>query len=306
VNLKALGIVSLVMILGGFLTVNYGPFSSPSAKTPCKEPLTYRLGDIDSRFDITKDQLTKVMKEVETLWGTALDRQLLDYKKDGKVAIHLIYSEDQKRTEAEQALAKRIQNQKKYIKVLENEYKDLKSRFEAKHNEYQKMTTTYNKKAKAYYQLKSKWKGKGITSQLYSRLEKIEKEVKDLRSEIQRKEENLELLRQQTNAKSRQLNTLIDQQNELVTRYNRRFGEAKKFNQGRYIKNGDEERINIFQFSNLAQLKVVLAHEAGHALGLDHVENPKSIMHSIMEKQDIFNLSLTDEDVEAIKDRCNN
>lgn len=304
-NLKALGIVSLVMILGGFLTVSYSPFSSPSATVPCEEPLTYRLGDIDSRFDITRDQLTKVLREVEILWGTALDRQLLDYQKDGKVAVHLIYSEDQQRTEAEQALAKRIRDQKEYIEVLEDEYKDLKYRFEARHSDYKKIATAYNKKAETYYRLRSKGQDKEVTSQLYKRLEKMEKEVNDLKSEIERKEENLELLRQRTNAKSRQLNTLIDQQNQLVTRYNRRFSEAKKFNQGRYIKKGDEERINIFQFGNMAQLKVVLAHEAGHALGLDHVKNPKSIMHAIMEEQDIFNLSLTDEDVEAIKNRCN-
>ncbi|MDZ7681079.1 MAG: matrixin family metalloprotease [Fodinibius sp.] len=90
----------------------------------------------------------------------------------------------------------------------------------------------------------------------------------------------------------------------MVTEYNRRFSVAKKFNQGRYIRQGNDERINIFQFANDAQLKTVLAHEAGHAMGLEHVGNPRSLMHAIMQQQDIYNLSLSDEDLAAIRNRC--
>lgn len=307
-NLKSFGIISFVIIIGGLLTVN-GYFSGAATATvePCQQPLTYQFGDIDPRFDITKDKLIQIMKEVETVWATAMDQPLLEYKKNGKVVIHLIYGEEQQRTEAEQLLTKKIQIKKDQIAILEEEYEHLSSNFQQKRKVFQDILSEYNKQAREYSELAKKWKGKGVTAQTYKRLEEMEEKVKQLRSVVERKRDNLETLRQKTNAKSAQLNRLINIQNEMITEYNKRFGVAKKFNQGRYIKKGDSERINIFQFSNLAQLKTVLAHEAGHALGLDHVHRtPKSIMFPIMGDQNIFDLSLTDEDIAAIKNRCNN
>jgi len=307
VNLKALGLVSLLTVVGGILTVNYGSIyrNSPSTTEPCTEPLTYQFGDIDSRFDITEQKLSETMKEVERLWATAMDQQVLEYRKDGKVVIHLIYGEEQKRTESEQLLTNEIQTKKDQIEVLEEEYENLRTTFQEKQKDFESTLAEYNEKAREYSELANKWKGKKIPEETYKKLKQMEKEIKLLRPTVERKKDTMEMLSQKTNTKSRKLNRLIDIQNELISKYNNRFGVAKKFNQGRYFRKGDDERINIFQFSNIAQLKTVLAHEAGHAMGLDHVENnPQSIMYPIMGKQNIFDLSLTDEDIAALKNHC--
>jgi predicted Zn-dependent protease len=49
----------------------------------------------------------------------------------------------------------------------------------------------------------------------------------------------------------------------------------------------------------------VLAHEFGHALGLDHVEDPQAIMYYLMDKQNIKDLKLTTDDINALKKGCN-
>ncbi len=114
----------------------------------------------------------------------------------------------------------------------------------------------------------------------------------------------MESYRQQTNAKADRLNSVIKEEKEMVASYNNRFAKTRKFNQGQFVKKGENETVLIYQFSNKNDLKTVLAHEFGHAMGLDHVKNPKSIMFEMMDQQNIFNLSLTKEDISAIANRC--
>ena len=109
------------------------------------------------------------------------------------------------------------------------------------------------------------------------------------------------------NSAAARLNYLGDQVNELAQKlnievdvHNQVFGEAREFDQGEYI-NG---KINIYQFDAISDLRLVIAHELGHALGLDHVENPKSIMYYLMEKQNLNNIALTQEDKKAFRQRC--
>jgi predicted Zn-dependent protease len=46
-------------------------------------------------------------------------------------------------------------------------------------------------------------------------------------------------------------------------------------------------QITIYQFDSEDELSIVLAHEFGHALELDHVAGEKSVMYHFMEKQDV-------------------
>ena len=309
-NLKIFDVLSVFLLLGGLLTFHYIPSSLQSntqatSVEPCQEPLTYRIGDIDPRFDISSEEVIAIMDQVESLWATALDRPLLSYRQDGKVAIHLVYSDDQKRTEQEQAFSERLQTKEDRIATMRREYQRLKDNFDKQQQEYQQTLSTFNNRATAFNQLVKKWEGRKTPSKVVNRIKQMRNDISQMKAEVDRKRENLELIRNKTNATSRKLNRLVDQQNEMVATYNSRFSTTKKFNQGRYIRQGNHERINIFQFANKAQLKTVLAHESGHALGLNHVSNPESVMYRLMQQQNIFNLSLTDEDIEAIRTRCN-
>lgn len=307
-NIRAFGFFSVLLVIGGLLTVNYLPsFSTernPIPTEPCQQPLTYRIGTIDSRFDITEQEVKQVMQSVESLWATALDRQLLQYQEDGDVAIHLVYSDEQKFTEQEKAFSERIKTKEGRIAVMRDDYQKMKRNFERLERDFQQTLTKFNNRASTFNGLVDQWEGRETPQKVLNRIQKMRQEIKQLKSKLDQKRENLELLRDKTNRKSQEINSLVDQMNRMVATYNQRYSVAKKFNQGRYIRHGENERINIFQFANKAQLMTVLAHEAGHAMGLDHVSNPKSVMHAIMQQQNIFDLSLSEEDIAALRNRC--
>jgi len=49
---------------------------------------------------------------------------------------------------------------------------------------------------------------------------------------------------------------------------------------------------------------LTLIHELGHALGLNHLENPQAFMYYLMGEQGMENPSLTAEDLQALKEAC--
>jgi hypothetical protein len=272
---------------------------------PCREPLTYRFGEIDPHFDITKKELRDIMKEVEHLWSTAMGRNLLNYSKNGRVVIHLVYGEDQQRTETEKTLSNRIEQMRERVQMSENRYKNLMDTYNSQKDDLDNTISEFKNLVKGFNAAIAKWQTKGgVPKSKQSEIKESQHRINYLKYEIKQKQQATESTRHRLNQKSEHLNSLIDRQNKMISDYNDRFSEPKKFDQGRYIKKGDSEKINIFQFSNRAELKTVLAHESGHAMGLSHVDNPKSIMNAIMEKQDIFHLKLTKEDIAAIRNRC--
>lgn len=306
-----LGTVSLVVIIGGLIIINNDPqitsTNSADVADPCTELLTYRIADIDSQYDLSEQKLKAVMQEVETLWESALDRDLLNYNSQGSVDIHIIYSNEQQHSEKEQKLSQRIEQLNQQISTLENEYQRLSKSYESKQEDLENISLRYKKAVGEYNNTVKKWnKRGGIPKDKKPIIEEKQQRLDQLRADVQRVKENTELVRRQVNARSERLNSLVDHQNTIINMYNRRFAEARKFDQGRYVKKGNRERINIYQFSNLAELKTVLAHEAGHAMGLEHVEDPASVMHALMSEQNIFDLSLTDADISALSNRCGN
>lgn len=280
--------------------------SHNSRPKPCKEPLTYHIASIGSRYDISEDQLRKVMREVEELWTTALSRSLFKFSEDGQIAIHLIYSENQQETRAERRLSRRIESQKKQFDILYREFQRLSDTYDKRKNKVKALLSNYNLKVDDLNNRFLLLRDDGI-SQAEERFIKQEKrQLKKLKYRVDQKHAELKSQRKRLVKKSRWVNKLSAEINELITAYNNRFSEPRKFHQGRYIRKNDQQVIKIFQFGNIYELKTVLAHEMGHALGLDHVETSESVMYYLLEKQNMVNLSLSKEDIEAIKNQCEN
>ncbi|WP_138429907.1 matrixin family metalloprotease [Fodinibius saliphilus] len=275
---------------------------------PCGKTITYRIANIDIKYNISNSELKQVMRKVESLWEQPIGEDLLQYKKNGEIGIHLIYGGEQ-HLENDNKFPQhiKIKTLENRIKLIRRSYKRLSKRYKEKSEEMEKALAKYNKAAKRYNRkIEELKKNGGIPSSKKQEIEQIQRMPKQLKDKAINLKQTAESLRQRSNKKSKELDDLLDRRNEMIAEYNSRFGEAQRFNQGQYLVTGNRKRINIYQFSTRAELTILLAHETGHALGLDHVDNPRSIMHIVLTKQNIFDLSLTEEDINALRKRCNN
>ena len=100
---------------------------------------------------------------------------------------------------------------------------------------------------------------------------------------------------QSINQQVQQLNQMNQQLSEQVAGFNTTFA-GKQFDKG--IFNG--KQIVIYEFSSIEDLRLTLAHEFGHALGLGHHDDPYGLMYPIMQKQNLDNFALTSADFDLL------
>jgi len=267
----------------------------------CWNPLAYDIGSFDSRFGISKEKFLKTIKEAETIWEKGLAKNVFENQAGGKLKISLVFDERQKTTFEAEGSKEQIEGSRESYDILISQYKLLESSYRSDLSSYDYKVSQFEQRLNEYNREVARLnKAGGVKPHEYEALEKERQYLESKKAELDR--ERLIL-----NSKASDLNALGDKINELAQKlnievdiHNLRFGEAREFDQGDYTNN----KINVYQFEGIADLRLVLAHELGHALGIGHVENPKSIMYYLMEKQDLNNPVLSPEDKMAFINRC--
>ena len=152
-------------------------------------------------------------------------------------------------------------------------------------------------------------------TQLYveNKQSRIKREVKNLRKERRALRKMLD----KYNKKIRPMNNLINTYNSLnnqITRMSRSVKKVKGKTFGlkevslkTYYKDGKKvkersvttsmTKIEIYGFESREKLKVVLAHEIGHLVGIPHINVKNALMNPLLQEKQIESLFLIAEDI---------
>lgn len=269
---------------------------------PCAPPLPYSLGQLDPRFNISKDEFLKDTVQAGSVWEVADGRTLFRYDPEAPFTINLIYDERQQRSiDAKKLEASREKTQTAQQSLAERQTQVLAG-YEKEKHEYQTLLVSFDAQAAAYNAEVSRWNNQGgAPADVVSKLQDEQKSLKRAQRELETKRQSVNALAAQVNGFSKQQVTAVDQYNANVERFNQSYGnQTEEFDQGVYVGNG----INIYQFDDEAHLRGVLSHELGHSLGIDHVANPQSILYPLMGEQRLNPLTLSEEDKMALAAVC--
>jgi len=266
---------------------------------PCSEPLTYRIGTVDMRFGMSRQEFAGAVRHASSIWEKALSLDLFR----GVVEINLIYDYRQEAMD-------RLRNLSFVIDNTKNSYEDLRLRFENLKTEYERRSAAlaadfnaYNSRVSAFNaEIASQRQQGGVPEHVYNRLMREKEELNALRN-------TLHVRREELKKTADTMNSLVVVINEIAANYNldlvayRDVGNrlGAEFYGGEYVSKNGKRSITIYQFDNYPRLVRVLAHELGHALGLNHNDNFQALMYR---RNQSDSLELAPEDIAALKARC--
>lgn len=281
--LTTLAITALV------LAIKYGfehKLPGSLASGPCSDEITYSVGIINPIYNLKEQELKEILKDIGGVWSQTTGKNLFKHSKDGNITVNIIYDEQQQFLNKEQSASSRIRLEKLSFKTAEDELLRFQKRYEQKKNEYDGLIEKYNRLRKS-----------PALKTTRGKLERKAEEINQTRNELND-------LGSRINEKAAVVNRISSRIEQMIADYNKSYSSPQEFNQGNYQKTIDGEMINIYSYGDLDELRLVLAHEMGHALGLQHVQNSKSVMYYLMQNQQTDSLAFTKEDIIALKSRC--
>lgn len=271
---------------------------------PCQQTISYNLGTFDNRFGISREQFLMAVARAEAVWEKPISRELFIYQPNkAELTLNLIYDFRQETT-------KRLQNLDLNIDSTQSNYSDLKRKYEILKNQYARDKAAFEQEAanferqkNTYEQEVAFWNKKGGAPK--PEFEKLQAQKTELNRQaeiLNRHRDDLNELVNNLNAVVSALNKLAQELNLTVERYNTVGAErGEEFEEGLYRQGPEGKFIDIYEYENQDKLIRVLAHEFGHALDLEHLENPQAIMYRLNQAS---NEKLTEEDILALKQKC--
>lgn len=245
---------------------------------PCEKPLEYAIGRFDTQFGVAKEEFKSRIAVSETVWEKVLNRDVFLYDPDAAFKINLIYDERQLATIQKQKTEFGLSAVEDILNKLDAEFSEMKTSYDRASASHEARSISLESRQKEYARDVDFWNKKGGAPK--NEYEKLQAEAAALNREVAAfnvEAASLNTEAQELNALLQKRNQAAAEYNKIAKNYNQKYGQGLEFNQAEYTGN----EINVYQFGNKGDLAVALTHELGHALGMDHVENPASIMYYI-------------------------
>ncbi|HYR37967.1 MAG TPA: matrixin family metalloprotease [Methylomirabilota bacterium] len=269
--------------------------------TPCGRPIAYRLGPVDSRFGLTNDEVLEALRQAESLWGRAMARDLFVHDPRASLTVTLVYDERQQTTQTSQRLWTSMQQAQASHAQVSRSYAEWRETYERRARNYETTYAAYQERAAAYNAQMQQWGARGgVPREQQAGLEAERSRLQAMRSELETERMAIESLAGTVRTLAEKGNALAEAHNRDVMTFNSRYGAPRQFHKGEF----DGREITVFEFHDMRDFTLLLAHELGHALGLGHVDDPTAIMHAVGGEQAVEPLRLTAADLAALQNLC--
>ncbi len=266
----------------------------------CPAPLHYRIGRLDAEFGLSEVEARAAIASAGNLWEESAGRTLFVYDPDATFTVNFIFDERQEYSDAEQQALTELEVEKAAVAEASATYDKLAETLAVKREDFDENNLRYEADVAAYNaQVSSYNDAGGAPPDAYAALE-------DERARLERVANRLQTAAEELKARTNEVNEAGSTRaekaalyNEHVRAFNQQYAGGREFTQGDY--QGDQ--IHIYSFTNEIELERVLAHELGHALSLDHVDDVKSVMYYLLDN-DARSVHLTASDTEELFVRC--
>lgn len=298
--IRLMVMMSLMMVLGFFA---YQTHTEPQLRHnslihrlshPSDLRVRYRVGQVDARFGLGDEEVKLLAHQAAMIWQEGTGRQWFVYDESAKLTINLIYDERQIETNTRQKIQQELgemqsrhQRNSQQLEVqrqqLTHEFSELQHALNAWQQEYddtiQQLHHTHD-------------------SHQRQQLQQKERELRIRQQSLSAKIERYYISQQNFNAAVDSMNHEVGHMNDVIDRANTRL-TPREFHKGQF----DGQKIEIYEFENKDELRLVLAHELGHALSIGHHDDPTALMYPYANEQALKNFKLKQADIALLDNR---
>jgi hypothetical protein len=269
---------------------------------PCAQPIVYSIGSVDDRFGITRDQFAEAVSQAAHPWEETAGKALFRQESSGGMIINAVYDHRQEAWQKMKELGLKADQSKQSYDALSEKHASLSLSMEMRRKEYEALHSVYDRKREAYEAALKEAQKHGITPEEGRALDEAARSLNADGETLNAKGEVLKETIMDFNAVVTVLNSLGRETNRVIDAFNQVGGTLEdEFDAGLYTRNASGEKIEIFAFEDMQDLKRLLTHELGHAIGLEHVTDSGSIMYYLNRSA---NEKLSPVDIAALRERC--
>lgn len=265
---------------------------------PLDTRLRYRIGEIDPRFNLSRENAEALAHQAADIWHLGAMKSLFVYDPNAQLTINLIYDERQAESSARNQEMRILENTQQYTQSEKQKIQQIHAELDLANRELEIQKINYQAKVDQYNQLVNmiNQSQQNLNPSARQQLDQQKSQLQYDQDQLKQQLDNYNLKVNDLNRQVDQLNSVNQQFNQSVDQFNTRF-QPRQFDKGVF----DGKSIKIYEFESDDDLRVTIAHELGHALGLEHNTDPKALMYPTMKDQDLQNFKLTTTDLAMLK-----
>lgn len=288
------------------------------ANDPCSEPLGWRVAEIDPRFGLGQGEAEAAVHAAARLWNEAAGQELFFHDPDD--GFDVVFHWDERHARIQEWLPRRRALDAEVEELARDRARveEMRSELNLFQVEHERRLETLDRRWDAYAELLAEWEARrpippDVQRQLDWEAEELERERVNLNRDAARLNEDASRVNRQTqhlNQRIQELNarrTEVEADSPLGSIRSGFYRETHR-TLGRWSVSVTRE-VFIYQFDDRDHLEKIVAHELGHALGLEHAVEPGALMHELhvtgpgvsLEES---RLRLTDADIALLREQC--